>query len=70
MSVEEAINLINELLDEKIPELPERAEEFADSVSEKLSSMKTTILRSSRVTEPQATAIRNMEQGISNWLER
>jgi len=49
-------------------ELPERAEEFADSVREKLESIKEWIEANEAVTGNQLSAIENMHDGVSRWL--
>jgi len=54
---------------EQIPDLPERAEDFANSVDEKLCSIHEWITENEHVTEPQETAVANMIAAIDRWLE-
>lgn len=65
---EYAVALCDDVL-ELIDDLPERAEEFAEGVREKVASIKETIKLSERVSPAQVNAIRNMEAGIRKWLD-
>ena len=65
---EYAVALCDDVL-EPIDDLPERAEEFAEGVREKVASIKETIKLSERVSPAQVNAIRNMEAGIRKWLD-
>jgi hypothetical protein len=50
-------------------DLPERAEDFAHSVVEKVESMAEWIDAHCRVTEPMAEALLNMRRGVDRWIE-
>lgn len=50
-----------------LDDLPERAEDFADSVRETLSSIRGWIEENSHVTPAQESAISNIEAGIGKW---
>ena len=56
-------------IEELIDDLPERAEDFADSVLEKIQSIASWIEEKEHVTEGQLAAIENMHAGVSRWLE-
>ena len=68
-SVEEALELCDEIL-EMTEELAdnERAEEFAASVTEKVTSMKKWIEDNKRVTDKMTTSLGNMKAGCEKWL--
>lgn len=66
---EEALQTIAETL-EMLDQLPEEAGEFATSVNEKLTNMRTWIESKGRVTEKMSAAIENMHKGALRWLER
>ena len=51
-------------------DLPEKAEEFGESVSEKAGSMAEWARENGTVTPRMATAMRNMKDGVERWLER
>lgn len=53
---------------ELVDDLPDRAQEFGESVSEKLRAIAETIERTGEVTERQQTAIDNMSAGIRKWM--
>lgn len=55
---------------EQCDDIPERGEEFATSVKERLEGIAETIERTRTVTTAQARAIENMEHGIERWIER
>ncbi|MGE0434731.1 MAG: PD-(D/E)XK nuclease family protein [Planctomycetota bacterium] len=59
---------ISEALD-KCDDLPEAADEFRQSVEDKLRSMSTWILENYHVTEKQLESIENMTGGIDRWLK-
>jgi len=48
-------------------DLPERAEDFADSVAEKLGGIEAWVVENKHITEGQQTAVSNMEAGIGKW---
>ena len=51
-------------------EVPERGEDFAASVAEKLQSISETIESRDYVTEAQDVAIENMIAGLEKWIHR
>lgn len=51
-----------------VEELPERAEEFAASVTEKITSMQTFAEINQHVTDKQREAAENMAAGVKRWL--
>lgn len=55
---------------DRCDEIPERGEDFAESVQAKLESIIETIERTEHVTPAQKQAIENMEHGIERWLDR
>lgn len=55
---------------EKADELPERAADFQEGVTERLQSMADWAEENSRVTPKMIEAISNIEKGIDRWLER
>lgn len=67
MTWEEAAELCDEIL-EKLHELPDRAEEFKESVEGKVESMKEWILEHEKVTDKQADSLENMMAGAERWL--
>ena len=77
MSWESALQLVDSI-SEKCDSLIDAAEEtdnaamdeFATSVQEKAESIGNTIEARCAVTERQLTALRNMETGVDNWLDR
>lgn len=52
---------------EELDELPERAEDFADSVREKVSGMRGWVEENEHVTEKMVTALHNMIDGAARW---
>jgi hypothetical protein len=48
-------------------DLPERAEDFADGVLEKLRSIRQWVVDNDHVTEAQERAVQNMAGGIARW---
>ena len=63
----EAIGLCDEI-DNMITELPERAEEFGSSLTEKVASFRETIEKTKRASDKQITALENMRDGAEKWL--
>lgn len=49
-------------------DIPERGEDFATSVTEKIESMAETVEKGQFVTAAQWTALDNMHDGIKRWL--
>lgn len=66
-NVRTAESIAKEILD-KIPELPERAEEFAISVEQKTTSIMTWIHDNEHATEKQINSLQNMNAGVDRWL--
>lgn len=64
---EAAIEQCDRIFD-KCEEVPERGEDFAYSVMEKVESIRESIEKSERVTQGQLTALENMESGVDRWL--
>lgn len=50
-------------------DLPERAEDFADSVKEKLGSIEAWVEEKKHITDAQQSAVANMEAGIGRWMK-
>lgn len=65
---EDAIEQCNRIM-EMCNEVPERGEDFAYSVQQKVQEISETIEESERVTEAQQIALDNMESGVSRWIE-
>ncbi len=63
----DAILLCDEILD-MLDDLPERAQEFSDSIREWVEGINYTILENRRVTENQATALENMKMAVEKWI--
>jgi hypothetical protein len=66
---EAAVELCKELTAE-LADLPERAENFAASVEEKVLSIQEWIEENKHVTTKQLEALQNMQSGVSRWLRR
>lgn len=67
LAADEAVEQCDNIL-ELIEELPERAEEFGDSVREKVESMKAWIVEHDHVTEAQQQSLTNMESAVLRWI--
>jgi len=67
MSYEEAMELADDILSD-LDDIPERGEEFADSVREKVESMRIWIEENEKVTPLMIVALENMRQGVDRWL--
>jgi hypothetical protein len=65
---EEALALCEEIR-ELLPDLSDRADDFATSVEEKVDSIAEWIADNEHVTDPQWTALENMKAGCERWLE-
>lgn len=50
-----------------LDELPERAEDFAESVREKIEDMRSWVEERERVTQRQEDALANMAEGVRRW---
>jgi hypothetical protein len=66
---EEALDLGHSILDD-LEELPERAEDFAASVEEKVRDILATIELGQHCTPGQWQALENLAAGVRRWLER
>lgn len=55
---------------DKVPDLPERAEEFGSSVEEKAEAIGEWVEQNERVTEKQLSALKNMVDGVDRWICR
>lgn len=66
---EQALQTIADTL-EMLDQLPEEAEDFVSSVTEKLTNMRSWIESRGRVTPKMESAIENMHRGALKWLER
>lgn len=69
MEVKEANDLAEELL-KRCEELPERAADFYESVTDKVRGIRETINKYNKVTPRQESALENMYAGVERWLER
>lgn len=49
-------------------ELPEKANDFAEEVKEKVESMKDWIEENDTVTDAQIVALNNIKRGVEKWL--
>jgi len=67
MDYEEAIELCDDILS-SLEDLPEHAEDFSDSVHEKVTSMRDWIDENERVTDKMISALENIQSGVSKWL--
>ena len=67
MDWEEALELCEEIED-LLGDLPERAEDFAQSVGEKVDSMREWIEENEHVTEKMVDALENMKEGSERWM--
>lgn len=65
---EHALEVIEEAL-ASLDDLPERAEDFRESVRDKLESICDWVAEHESITGAQATAVNNMIAGIERWLE-
>ena len=63
----QALTDIDEIL-ETLPDLPERAFDFASSVHDTLENMRDWIVENEHVTDPQVAAIENIDAGVQKWL--
>jgi hypothetical protein len=64
---EEAIEQCNEIC-ELCEEVPERGEDFAISVYEKVKDIRDTIEKTNHVTDAQQQALDNMQAGVKAWI--
>lgn len=63
---EDALATCDNILD-SLDDLPERAEDFRESVKEKVSSIREWIEKNKEVTAAQLKALQNMEDGVARW---
>lgn len=64
---EDALALCATVLD-ILPDLPERADDFRESVKEKVESIADWIADREHVTDEQVKALQNMKHGCEAWL--
>lgn len=64
---EVAIELCNEIID-KLEELPEAAEDFADSVRDKVLDIHEWIDSRNHCTKSQYGSLENMLAGVERWI--
>jgi hypothetical protein len=64
----DALELIDEAL-EIAERVPERGQEYAESVTSTLNGIAATIERTDKVTENQLAAIENIKSGLERWVE-
>lgn len=62
-----AIELCNEILD-KLDELPEAAEEFSDSIKNKVLDIHEWVDSRNHCTKAQMGALENMLAGVERWI--
>jgi uncharacterized 2Fe-2S/4Fe-4S cluster protein (DUF4445 family) len=67
MDYEEAIEYGEDILS-ALDDLPDRAENFAESVREKVESMVSWMVKNQKVTEKMITALQNIRGGVDRWL--
>jgi Fe-S-cluster formation regulator IscX/YfhJ len=67
MTWEDAVELCTEIVAE-LADLPERAENFVESVEEKVLSIQDWIEDNKHVTDKQIEALKNMHLGVQKWL--
>ncbi len=65
--IEEALSQCDTILG-MIEDLPMEADDFGESVGEKVRGIRATIEKRQIVTEPQQIALNNMQSGVENWL--
>lgn len=66
---EEFVEECDRVLD-RIDDLPERAEDFADGVREKIEGMRSWSTENEHVTEAMSDAVENIDGGVGRWLDR
>jgi len=64
----EAVDIANSILAD-LEELPESADDFGESVGEKVRSMREWIERNNHVTSRQRSALENMRAGTDRWMD-
>jgi hypothetical protein len=69
LSPRQFVNRCREVL-EKADELPERAADFQEGVTERLQSMADWAEENSKVTAKMIETVENIDRGIDRWLER
>lgn len=69
MDHEEAIGYAEDILSD-LDDLPERAEDFRESVREKVEGMKDWMEEHQAVTDKMIAALENMRAGLNKWLRR
>ncbi len=69
LRVEEALELVDSIVD-GCGQIPERGQEYAESVSERATDIGRTIEERQFVTDKQMSALENMLAGVNRWIER
>lgn len=67
--ITEVLEMCDDIIME-IGELPEQAEEFADSVENTVFDIRNWIEDNNHVTDRQLSALRNIRAGVRKWLDR
>ena len=67
MRPEVAIELCDTILS-LCEQLPEKAEEFKEGVTQRTQNLRDWIEENERCTGPQARALQNIEEGVRAWL--
>lgn len=68
MNAEEAVDVCTEILEEILPDLPDRAEDFRESVEERISDVRDWIITRNYVTEAQVEMIENTKEACLKWV--
>lgn len=68
MTPEEAVDLCTEILEQLLPDLPERAEDFRDSVKERVSDLRDWVVERNFVSDAQAEMLGNTRDACLRWL--
>lgn len=69
MTPEEAADICTEILDQLVPDLPSRAEDFRESVEEKIADVRDWIIERNHVTEAQISMIENTRDACLRWIK-
>lgn len=72
MKNEEAIEAVDQCdrISDACEEVPERSEDFASSVMERVQDMRESIVRNDRVSPKMEAALDNMEAAINQSIDR
>lgn len=69
MDPSEAIEVCEEIIEDLIPQLPERAEDFRNSIEEKMRDVQDWIIERNHVTDAQSSMIENTRAACWRWIE-